>query len=38
MSEETKTPEVKEVDFILELNEELKKLEDIRELFICSRC
>lgn len=35
MSEETKEPEVKEVDFILELNEELKKLEDIRELFIC---
>lgn len=32
MSEEVKEPEVKEVDFILKLNEELKKLEDIREI------
>ena len=35
MNEETKEPEVKEVDFILELNEELKKLDGIRELYIC---
>lgn len=34
MPEETKKSEVKEVDFILELNEELKKLECIRELFV----
>jgi hypothetical protein len=34
MNKETKTTEVEEVDFILELNEELKKLEDIRELYI----
>jgi hypothetical protein len=35
MHKETKEAEVQEVDFIIELNEELKKLECIRELFIC---